>query len=362
VSATVKASHLKAAVAWANRSVPSRTNVPVMACVGLRAEGGRLEAHGWDGGDLTSASIDADGDLDATYVHGRVLGEAVEKLDGAVTLAPNGSRLDIAGGRTRFSLAVADAGAYPSLPKRPEPSGTATGIAEAVRHVAHAADSNSKVVALTAVHLVARDGVLAAHATDRFIISRSECPWNGEDFTADVSAARLGGMASHLGEKVSITMGGTFSLDDGRLHASTLLIDERPPNYDGIFRFRWEFGTVDVDRAELLDAVKAVSPTARGNWARISLAIGAGEIVVTSDDQTYGGSETTAACSLDGDEQVVEVQPGLLSQALNATPSEVARIHLPPSPTKPFLVTGLDAVTGQPDMSTRHVVMPLREI
>jgi DNA polymerase-3 subunit beta len=360
MTATVDARDLKSTVTWAARSLANRPVVPVMACIGLRVTDGRIVAHGWDWSDYTEATAPAIGDLDQVYVNGRTLADMCDRVDDEVGLTVTDRRLHLTAGQRKFQLALAKADDYPTLPARPDPVGTSSDLADAIRRVAPSAatsvDLNSDLAVLACVMVTATGGTLTATATDRYTLSVTSIDWDGDDFTANIPARRLSEVIGHLDDKVTVGVGNVFSLDDGQRYAGISLIDKPALNTSGLMPPS-QYGHVDIDRAALLDAVKAVTPTVGKNQP-IRLDLRDGETVITSHDDALGQSEAAIEASLNGDPQALHYSPDYLTRVAAGTPTGTIRIHLAAAPRKPILVTGV--IDGETDHTTRHVVMPIR--
>ena len=117
----IERSTLVEAVAWAARSLPPRSPVPVLGGLLLRAEEGRLRISGFDY--EVSANIEVPAETVAAgqvLVLGRRLLDICRVLPEAmVACALNGSRFTIEGGGTRFGLSTLPREEYPKRPELP---------------------------------------------------------------------------------------------------------------------------------------------------------------------------------------------------------------------------------------------------
>lgn len=362
MSATVSGSRLKEAAAWASRSIASRPSVPVMGAAVLAVEDGALTVSGWDWDTFTRYTCDAEGDLERTLVGGKLLATIASKSSSEVRLEREGSQLVLRSGRARSALNTMAGEEYPELPKPYDEAGVTDDLAGIVARVApSAAGADAPNTWMHGVSLSAADGELTALATDRYVLSLSSAAWTGADFTVNIPSRRLHEVARHMDGKVTLGVSENgISMDASGVYASIIATDAANGRLDRLLDpGQFTGGSVDVDREALIRAIDNVTPTV-GDKNPIRLYISSGEIVLKSADQGIGESDDALDCRADfsGDGFAMGISPAYLTKALDATPAEVVRVLLGSSAKKPVLVHGL--VDGEPDLSTRHVVMPIR--
>ena len=112
---------LAEAVAWAARSLPTRPSQPVLAGLVLTAQKGSLILSAYDHEVSARAAIEAVVETEGTVVvSGRLLSDITRNLPAApVTLALNGTRVDVTCGRASFTVPTMPIGDYPVLPNMP---------------------------------------------------------------------------------------------------------------------------------------------------------------------------------------------------------------------------------------------------
>jgi len=114
------------AVAWAARSLPARTTVPVLAGLLLEISGQKLSVSGFDY--EVSAQVDVDVDPSESgrvLVPGRLLADITRSLPAQpVEFATEGSRVTVTCGTSSFALPTMPVDEYPTLPELPEAAGT----------------------------------------------------------------------------------------------------------------------------------------------------------------------------------------------------------------------------------------------
>lgn len=359
MSATVAAARLKEAAAWANRSIAARPAAPVMGAAVVEVADGTLTVSGWDWDTLTRHTAAGEGDLERTLVNGRLLSDIASRMRDQVTLERDGTRLLIRSARSKTALDTMPVSEYPALPQPFDEVGVLDGFADLIGRVAPAAGTpDVQPTWLQGVVLSAEGGELAALATDRYIVSHSIAPWVGDEFAINIPARRLADVARHIDGKVTLGVGNGLSITGDGLYASILATDEGNPNVRQYLAMNaWTNGRVDLNRADLSDAIDAVTPTV-GDNRPVRLYFTGGELAIKSANQGVGESEASVDCSLDGDDFSIAISPAYLTKALGATPADAVRINFGTSPRKPVLVHGL--TEGQPELTTRHVVMPIR--
>lgn len=360
MTATVSAGRLKEAAAWTCRSIAARPSVPVMGAAVIQIQDGSLTVSGWDWEMLTRYTAGASGELERTLVNARLLLDIAGRMRDEVTLEREGTHLLIRSGRNRSALHTMPVGDYPTEPKGVGEVGVLDGFGELVARVApSAAGPDAQPAWMQGVVLSAAADELSAMATDRYVISHSVAAWTGGEFTVNIPARRLADIARHIDGKVSLGIGNGLSIDSDERHASILATEESNANIQQYLRLDgWTYGAVRVDRAGLSDAIDLVTPTV-GKDMPVRLYVASDGITVRSSDQGIGESEAFVESDLTGiDEFAIAMSPGYLMKALDATPSDVVCVNFGSSARKPVLVHGV--ADGDPDLKTRHVVMPIR--
>ncbi len=374
-TATVDATALKLATAWASRALPTRAPHPALAGMLLSTAptdtGPELTLTAWDWRTMCTATVECAGDLGTLLVNGSLLSDIAARLTGIASLEIDGSELAIrsGSGRSRYRTRLMLAEEYPPFRPAPVPVGVVKGLGEALGRVVHAAAKEAPSgTNLDAVSAEARDGQLRLLTTDRYQIARAVAEWDGPDLDFAVDARRLAALAKDLGgwdvrlgldpDRISIHAGGrTAVLGQVAGKYQTWTGTEK------FFDRKWTSGHVDLDKADLLDAIADASPTLEREQhaaGTVRLAFGEGEVEVSSSAHERGASTSAAGCHLDGKPRSELFSAEYLLNTLKAIPADVVRISFAPTVGNPTLFSPLAA--GVVDLAHSHIVMAKKEI
>ncbi|WP_328310643.1 DNA polymerase III subunit beta [Streptomyces sp. NBC_00442] len=276
---------LAEAVAWAARSLPARSPVPVLGGLLLTAGDGRLALSGFDYEASAHIEVAAGtGAAGQVLVLGRRLLDICKVLpESTVTCAQEGSRFTIEGGGTRFGLSTLPVGEYPALPGLPAPRGSvdAARFAEAVAQVAVAAGRDDALPVLTGIQLRLDGAAMTLAASDRYRYAVRTLPWQPDDEGAQpvevvVPGRRLTELSRSLAKSGTIRVGlngpadrpgsgaGLIAFEGSRMRTTLRLIDGRLPRYDKLFTLENPAVAV-TGREALADAVRRVAVVAEPN-------------------------------------------------------------------------------------------------
>lgn len=375
----IERSALVDAVAWAAKSLPARSPVPVLGGLLLDATDGRLGISGFDY--EASAHIEVTAE---TVTAGRalVLGRRLLDIcrvlpDATVACALTGSRFVIEGGGTRFGLSTLPLHEYPSLPDLPAFCGTvdASEFATAVAQVATAAGRDDALPVLTGIQLRLDGEALTLAASDRYRYAVRTLTWKPETAAAADAAAvpevnevvvpgrRLAEISRSLGKSglVRIGLGGSATGSGGGLIAfeadgmrTTLrLLEGRLPRYEKLFALDGTAVAVTA-REPLAEAVRRVSVVAEPN-SPIQLTFSPeGSVLLQAgyeDDvasQQVPATLTGAAEEQDAADVVVAFNPAFLLEALNSFTASQVRFALL-GPGQRALLSGVPNPKPDPD-------------
>lgn len=382
MSLTVPNKELAAAVSHVMRAVPGRPRVPEYAHIRLAVEDGDLMLTGFNGETLTArARVPVlQGDLPPLLPHGATLADFTSALPGDVTLNDEGaSRLTIRSGRVRYTVPVIDPSNYARVPALPPAIGTSVGLSEALSYVLSSAATAAEVLganaALGSVHMDASHGQLTLMATDGYRVSRAYVRWDGQDFTANVSAKTLGEFARSMAGTVL-----TLHVDENLLGLSagsltvvtTLIAEEYPVRASGMINagrqaaLSGDGGVLIIAKAALIEALKAVSKAVDRNggvWLHLNAEGGTrleGAGSTTMKDVKDGSYDLDDAF-YDGPEHSILVQPHLLESVVIGTPSPYIALGVLTTAHKPIHVAGqAEEDSEEIETAVQHIVMPLR--
>jgi DNA polymerase-3 subunit beta len=370
VKFTVERDRFADAVAWASRSAATRPLMPYLLGILIEAEGQSLTLSGYDLEVSGKASIEADvATSGRVLVPGRLLAEISRLLpDRPVTLALEGTKVQVTCGSARFSLPTLAISEYPSLPELPEASGTIDGdlFASAVAQVAIAAGKDDSLPVLTGVNVEVEKDRLTLVATDRYRLAVRELPWRGasaENTTALIRGRTLNDAARALSHADQVSLGLTPAsapeqrvgfAADGRVMTSRMLDGTFPPYRHLLPAEASTLAIVEV--APFLDAVRRVALVTEKNIPmRLSFADG------TLTLEAGGGEDAAASeelpVELEGDAISIAFNAAYLADGLGAVNASHAQMAFT-APAKPAVISARR--DGQTDPSYRYLLMPMR--
>ena len=361
------------AVAWAARTLPTRSNQPLLSGLMITAEASGLTLSSFDyevsGRVSVEAVVDTPGRV---LVPGRLLSDIARSLPAQpVSLQLEGSRVTLECGRSSFTLPTMSADDYPELPQMPTSAGVVAGasFAAAVAQVAVAASSDETISFLTGIRLEMSGSMITLAATDRYRLAVRELTWAPESLSIDAAAlvpARvLADTAKTLAGHESVVIalaesgqdGGLLGIHGGGRSTTTRLLGGEFPKYRTLLPS--EANTIaSVDTAALVEAVKRVSLVAERNTA-LRMRFSGDEV----DLQAGSGDEAQAVEALDatitGDDIEIAFNPRFLLDGLSALDAPVVRFAFTVS-NKPAVLTGAAERGAEPAPEFRYLLMPVR--
>jgi DNA polymerase III subunit beta len=361
------------AVSWATRTLPVRPAMPILQGVRIVAEaGGELQLSTFDY--EVSAQIRLEAEVEQpgeVLVQGRMLSDIVRALPNKdVSIALEGTKLQVRCGSARFALATLPVEEYPQLPSMPPVAGSVAAdvFAEAISQVTVAASKDDTLPLLTGVKVEITGETMTLMATDRYRLALRELTWNpttpGTELTSLVrgrtlhevarSLATGGGVEIALSDDDSATLIGFEA--GGRRTTSTLVDGEYPP----VRRLFPDTSAITavVATGSLIDAVKRVSLVAERNTP-VRLSFTEGQVALEAGAGDDAQASEVLEAHLEGEDLVVGFNSGFLLDGLGALGSEFARLTFTDS-IKPSVMTGQDSLEGDPDTSYKYLIMPMR--
>lgn len=361
---------LAEAVAWAARSLPTRPSQPVLAGLVLTAQQGSLILSAYDHEVSARATIEAVVETEGTVVvSGRLLSDITRNLPAApVTLALNGTRVDVTCGRSSFTVPTMPIGDYPVLPTMPKSSGTipSSVFAAAVAQVQVAAGRDESLPAFTGIKLEVKGDTITMAATDRYRLAVRELLWTpatkSTDVTALVPARTLSDVAKGLTSSDSVTIAlaenneGLLGFESEGRHTTTRLLDGDFPNFRKLLP-QEPTSIIYVDTEELLGAVNRVALVAEKNQP-VRLNVSGSEIELSAGGDEAHANELLDAM-LDGEPIEISFNPQFLAEGLNALRAPVTRISCT-TPAKPAIFTGVAERGAPANTEYQYLLMPVR--
>ncbi|MER6075809.1 DNA polymerase III subunit beta [Streptomyces sp. NPDC001817] len=369
---------LAEAVAWAARSLPSRSPVPVLGGLMLDAAEGRLRISGFDY--EASATIEVPAE---TLTAGRVLVLGRRLLDicrvlpeAMVACAREGTRFTMEGGGTRFGLSTLPIHEYPALPELPAFCGTldAAEFAAGVAQVVIAAGRDDFLPVLTGIQLRLDGESMTLAATDRYRYAVRVVPWKPEGAVSDavevvVPGRRLTEISRALAKSGLIRIGlsgtggsggGLIAFEGTGMCTTLRLLEGRLPRYDKLFTLDSPAVAV-TEREALADAVRRVAVVAEPN-SPIRLDFSAqGTLLLQAGYEDDIASQQLAAALTNADDLAVAFNPAYLLEALNSFNASQVRFELL-GPGQRALLSGVPDEDDTTREDHRHLLISVRQL
>ncbi len=358
-------SELLKSVTTVSKAVSSKTSLPILECILLRAEGSSLTLIGNDMelGTKTNihATVRSEGDL---AVNARIFSEIIRRLpDSDVKIeSDDGNNVTIQCERSKFNIKGLNADEFPALPEiaKTEPLVISQkAFRDMVRNTIFSiAPEDSGRPILTGELMDIRDGYLYLVAVDGFRISmrRSEVNFS-ENKKVTVPGKALNELHKILdGEEDSLMTiritGKQAIFEMNNTTVITRLLEGEFLQYQR--NLSMEFSTkVFVDRKNLLDSVDRAALISRESKnSPIRLQIEEDKIVITSNTERGSAYEEIAA-SLEGDGLAIAFNPRYYLEALKAIESEKVCIHFSSSLT-PCIIRDPEAE------DYKYFILPIR--
>ncbi|MFY9468681.1 MAG: DNA polymerase III subunit beta [Solirubrobacterales bacterium] len=351
------------ALATVGRAVSTRSIIPALSGIHLLAETGALTLTATDGDVSIRSKIAADVESGGVIVvPGRLLADVARQLpSGDVSIsATEPGLIDLECGAASFKLRLLAADDFPPVqplegPAIELPVGQ---FVETIDQVARSASRDETRPHLTGILISVDADKLRAVATDSYRLAvrttkiGSPLP---ERIEANVPARALQEAArvSEGAETVGLRLTDrqiSFSAGDTLLVSR--LIDGQFPDFEQLLPDAYEH-VLDIDVAELFDAVKRVSLLAQRNTP-LKVALSEGELEVSAQTADIGEArEVIPAPDFSGDPLEIGFNPDFLREGLDSAHTERARFKLI-SPFRPGLI-----VAGEDD-EFMYLVMPIR--
>lgn len=327
------------AIAWATRTVGSRTHLPALAGVLLDAHDGRLTCRATDL--ETSAEVSVVVKVDqpgSVLLPGKLLAGIVARLpDATVELDGDADRVTLRCGRATYQVRAMSAADFPRIP---EPDADAArGVLKSeqfsrlVGQVARAASSDEARPVLTGVKLEAVTEGLTAAATDSYRLAVRRLTWEqeleGEALVPARALSEAAKAASETGGDVTVVFEeGRVSFLFGDRRLTTNLLEGNFPDYRQLLPDAHET-TVVVDRIALTDALQRVAVLVLGQTnTPVRLHFAEGSVELSVENQEFGEASEALPAEIDGDDMMIAFNPMFLLTGLEATGTDEVRIEL----------------------------------
>lgn len=302
MKATIDSEVFAGAVGWVARAVDVDDSLaPEMAGIELAADGDLLTLRTRDRGSqavvVASAAVHGPGTV---AVSEDTLAKVVRVLGGAVQLHTDPA-LRIVTSRASYRLPALPEGDRGDIAPATEVRPT-EGLARALDGADRFCATDKAREVLTAVHLVARDGVLHVEATDSYHLMTRGLAYAGPPLDVIVPARHIALAATGPGDPELRTDPLAFVWPDRALSASS--IDGRFPDVEALMpKGVLDERTAIVGAHDLAEAIERVKPvadvgTGTGNWVDVLFEEGSLLLSGARSGGDWGSGDTLAAADV----------------------------------------------------------------
>ena len=350
---------LTVAVGSISRIAASRSTMPILGCVLIKADANGITLNATNV--TMAASLRLPGTVQedgSAAVEAKLLADVAQRLpDGVVQMATDGQRLLVKSGSVRLKLGILDPKTFPEFPAKPDTEGCAMDAAslrEAIRKVAFATQPNDSNVMLSAIHLVIDNGWMTLTALDGHRIAEWSVPAEADGNMDIIVPCADIGEACRVFNETEITLqtdeNGIFlSTEDAKVRLGRIA-----GNYFDINRMVTANYPIamEVKREELIGALERAMLFDRGNDRKPVVLEAVNDTLKVSFESPFGSSEEELALHKEGDDLKIGFNPKFLLDALRAIPDETVRMQMSNS-ISPVLME-------DEERTYRHMVLPLR--
>ncbi len=372
MKATINQGDLNKWLSVVSRVVPNRGQLPILANVLIEAdkEGILLSATNLEIGLKVTAGgkINEEG---ALTIPAKSLGEFVQSLPaGNVTLATEGEKLKIEGGKLAATFTGISATEFPVISKLDEKKDGHRAfklkkqlIEDVAGQVAYAAASDESRPVLTGVKFETSGDKLLITATDGFRLSRKiiTAEEGSKNFEKGlilpsrtvVEMARI--VSEGKKDDVELGMAGESNqvvLSYEGIYLSSRILEGNFPDVDKIIP-KTEKTEIVLDKEELMRAVKAVSIFARDSANVVRFKIEGEILSVEASSSQTGESRVEIEADKKGEDGQIAFNYRYVTDFLNSVNSERVVFKMNDS-----LAPGIFGV--EKDTSLVHIIMPVR--
>jgi DNA polymerase-3 subunit beta len=361
IKVTVERDALAAGLQLVSRATSSRGTVQVLGGVGIRAADGLLELEATDMElslrTTVPATVEGEG---AVVVPAKLLGDIVRLLPtGPVTLShrPEDGVASVESGSYASRLNVFAVEDFPRLPSVDVPLQEidAAALLDTVQRVSRAASRDESRPVLTGILAQFEGAKLTMAATDsyRMSVKETQLESGGPELEAIIPARALDELARVAAgaEKVQLGVNENHVIfGAGEAWLTTRRIDGQFPNVAQLRPESFEV-QLELDRAELLDAVRRAAVMAQRNTP-LRLRFAEGELTISAQSQDVGETRESLAVRYTGEPLEIGFNAEFLREGLESVTADEVKLELI-NPLRP----GLLSAEGD---SFWYLIMPIR--
>ena len=354
---TLTADALADAAAFASKGISARPPVPILSGLLIEAQPGGLRISGFDYEKSARTQVAADvTEAGKVLLQAKLFTDIIRKFGKrTVTVTVDERSATLTAGSAVFNMAAMPVSEFPPMPDLPPSIGTIDGdvLAAAVSQVIGAASTDDSVPILKGVHITSEGNELTFRTTDRYRLAEVVIPWqpSGEDVDMLVRGSWLADTIKTLaGEAQILVDGNLVGIRTGNRATTSIMIDGDYPKIKALFPAT-SHTEVTVARDEFAEILARVSLVAERNTPVRITTEGDTMTVDAGTGEDAQGRETLA-CTVDGADIVVAVNPGYLAWSISVTPAPDVTFGFQENLAKPVLVGGSECL--------RHLIMPVR--
>lgn len=360
------------------RAISSKTTIPILTGLKMVVNEDNIVLTG-SNSDITIESVinanDADNDLTieetgAIVLPARFFSDIVKKLpDKKVTIeVTSGFQADITSGSAKFQINGQDAENFPHLPEiETNKSVTLPNdiLKEVIRQTVIAVSKQESRPILAGVHMMLKDGVLTAVATDSHRLAQRKVVLenidNGIDFDVIIpgkSMEELSGMISDVHEDVQMQVTENQVLFIfGNTHFYSRLLEGNYPETSQLIPQTADT-TVELEAGTFLSSIERaslLSHESRNDVVKLSLKPSENLVRISGDSPDIGTVEEDVVTSaLDGNDLEISFNPNYMKDALRSFGQATIKISFT-SPLRPFTL-----VPTEDQENFVHLITPVR--
>lgn len=293
----VQRADLARALTAVQKAVEKRNTIPILSCVLLTAEDGKLAVRGTDLDIEISANVPAtvSADGSAAVDAGR-LGDIAKKLTGeSVTLSLDDAKLIVKAGRSRFSLATLPAEDFPWINVGDLPVQMKLDLAALLKPVRFAMSTEETRYYLNGAYLHVDKGRITAAATDGHRLSLNYGDQPEQDFSGIIIPRKTVGLVPSGMIDVRFS-GSKIQMEADGVTITSKLIDGTFPDYQRIIPTANTI-KLKVDRAGLARAIDRVRSVADERGRVVAMSMGpSGLLLPMSGGGGQASEEVEAEC------------------------------------------------------------------
>lgn len=357
--------NLQKATSLVSRVVGSRTSLPILANILLKADKSTLELSATNLEIALTARIGCKAEQTGQVcVPAKLLLETIQGLQSdKLTLSGDETKLELAAAGAEVQIQATSAQEFPAIPEIKDAvklSLSRDQVIESFTKVAVAASLDESRPVLAGVVLRNQSGELILAATDSYRLAEAKLSGvKADDFAVILPLRTVQEILRLVG---AITEAQDIDFEFGKSEAQvtidsvqlvTRLIDGNFPNYQQIIPD--QFGTtIRCARNELMQAAKLAGIFARESAHTITMKVMSDKLLLHAEAAQVGENTSEVSIQLNGAEAEISLNVRFLIDALNVIPTEEVELKLNDK-LDPCVV-----VPHKPDSPYVHLIMPLR--